>query len=202
MVADLDAKVGDGSFRAPLLHRLAGYEIRLPPLRDRRDDLGRLLYHFLTAELRATGEGSKLRRPSQEPWLGASLVAELARQEWPGNVRELRNLARRIVATNPGEEPATLPELLPRTAPRPAPAFVRRRKPSEVTDEEIVAALEAESWDRKAAARRLAISRASLYVRLESLPEVRKASDLGAEEIRQGRRSAGRSGSWGRRGCR
>ena len=45
-----------GTFREPLLHRLAGYSIRLPPLRERRDDIGRLLVHFLRQELAATGE--------------------------------------------------------------------------------------------------------------------------------------------------
>ena len=46
----------EGRFRAPLLHRLRGYEIRLPPLRERRDDVGRLLVHFLRQELAAMGE--------------------------------------------------------------------------------------------------------------------------------------------------
>ena len=186
--ADLDAKVESGSFRAPLLHRLAGYEIRLPPLRERRDDVGRLLYHFLAEELRATGRESRLTSRDAEPWLGASLVARLASRDWPGNVRELRNVARRIVADNPGDGPAVLPAPVAphvKAPERSVPSAVRRRKPSEIDDVEIVATLEARRWDRKAAARQLGISRAALYLRLESIPGVRKAADVGPEEIRR-----------------
>ena len=56
--ADLEARAAAGEFRAPLLHRLAGYEIWLPPLRERRDDVGRLLIHFLRRELAPLGEAS------------------------------------------------------------------------------------------------------------------------------------------------
>ena len=45
--ADLEEAIEAGRFRAPLLHRLAGYEIVIPPLRERRDDFGRLFFHFL-----------------------------------------------------------------------------------------------------------------------------------------------------------
>src|SRR5262249_34932398 len=45
--ADLERALHEGRFRAPLLHRLSGYEIYIPPLRERRDDFGRLLFHFL-----------------------------------------------------------------------------------------------------------------------------------------------------------
>src|SRR5262249_13655296 len=53
--ADLEAAVAQGRFRAPLLHRLRGCEIRLPPLRERRDDVGRLLVSFLRRELAELG---------------------------------------------------------------------------------------------------------------------------------------------------
>src|SRR5690606_584647 len=58
--ADLSARIADGRFRAPLLHRLAGYVIHLPPLRERRDDIPRLLVHFLRRELAAAGEPDHL----------------------------------------------------------------------------------------------------------------------------------------------
>jgi two-component system nitrogen regulation response regulator GlnG len=61
--ANLETAVADGRFRAPLLHRLRGYEIRLPPLRERRDDVGRLLVHFLRQELAAMGEERLLDNP-------------------------------------------------------------------------------------------------------------------------------------------
>src|SRR5262249_36055632 len=53
---DLEQAVATGRFRGPLLHRLGGYAIRLPALRERRDDIGRLLVHFLRCELAALGE--------------------------------------------------------------------------------------------------------------------------------------------------
>jgi two-component system nitrogen regulation response regulator GlnG len=96
--ADLEQAIEDGRFRAPLLHRLAGYEIAVPALRERRDDFGRLFVHFLRQELSATGEERRLRPPAgtAAPWLPASIVARLARHDWPGNVRQLRNAVRQI----------------------------------------------------------------------------------------------------------
>ena len=56
--ADLAGAVDGGRFRAPLLHRLSGWEIRLPALAELRADVGRLLVHFLEQELRELGEES------------------------------------------------------------------------------------------------------------------------------------------------
>jgi two-component system nitrogen regulation response regulator GlnG len=97
--AELEAAVAAGRFRAPLLHRLSGYEIFVPPLSRRRDDVGRLLLHFLRQELAAVGQEARLapRRPDARPWLPAAPVARLAAYDWPGNVRQLQNVARRIV---------------------------------------------------------------------------------------------------------
>ncbi len=100
---DLEAAAAAGRFREALLHRLSGYEIQVPPLRERREDFGRLVYHFLAEELDAVGEINRLMIPSGgKPWLPAKLVAELALYEWPGNVRQLRNVARQLVVANRG----------------------------------------------------------------------------------------------------
>ncbi|MGK4004046.1 sigma 54-interacting transcriptional regulator [Sorangium sp. So ce1036] len=123
--ADLEARVADGTFRAPLLHRLAGYEIALPPLRRRRDDIGRLVAHFLREELEASGELHRLGSPApgEPPWLPAPLVARLARHDWPGNVRQLRNVVRQMVMRSRGavslEELPVLERLLERPTPAP-----------------------------------------------------------------------------------
>lgn len=106
--ADLEAKIADGSFRAPLLHRLAGYEIALPSLRERRDDIGRLTLHILRAELAQLGDPRALDRSgpidplNDRPWLPASLMARLVRYDWPGNVRQLRNVIRQLVVGSRG----------------------------------------------------------------------------------------------------
>ncbi len=96
--SDLEARIAAGEFRSPLLHRLGGCELMLPPLRRRREDVGRLLLHFLREELRAVGREDLLapRPPGEPPWLDAPLVARLAAYNWPGNVRQLRSVARQL----------------------------------------------------------------------------------------------------------
>jgi two-component system nitrogen regulation response regulator GlnG len=202
--SDLEARVATGEFRAPLLHRLSGYEIWLPPLRDRREDLGRLLVHFLRQELAATGETQHL---DVETWLPAHLVARLARFSWPGNVRQLRNLVRQIVIGSrglqrleagpvvdrllqPSRTPASpadsgsYPMPTPTPIPTPAePLLADRRKPADISEVELLATLRAHRWDLQATAAHLHISRPSLYALIESSPGVRKAGDLSAEEI-------------------
>ncbi len=108
--ADLGSDVEAGSFRVPLLHRLAGWEIRLPTLAQRRNDVGRLLIHFLDEQLKELGEDGLLAAgaPSRKPWIPASLVARLARFDWPGNVRQLRNAARRLAITRHADPDAPL----------------------------------------------------------------------------------------------
>ncbi|HYO13224.1 MAG TPA: sigma-54 dependent transcriptional regulator [Thermoanaerobaculia bacterium] len=204
---DLERAIEEGSFRAPLLHRLAGYEILIPPLRERRDDFGRLLFHFLREELRAAGEEHRLEPPGEEdqPWMPASVVARLARYDWPGNIRQLHNTVRQIVISSrsfdvvqigPQVErllreaaPPVTPEdaVLEPTLQEPAPPRKRPagdyRNPSEVTEAEVIDALRTSHWEVKQAAEMLGISRPSLYVLMERFPSIRKASDLTRAEI-------------------
>jgi two-component system nitrogen regulation response regulator GlnG len=194
--ADLEARVRSGDFRSPLLHRLAGFEIRLPPLRERRDDIGRLLIHFLRHELARLGEEARLdpAAPSFDPrWLPPSVAARLARYGWPGNVRQLRNVARQLVIGSRGLATLDVSRLerllveasLVSSGSHPAcpAAEPGRRKPSEVSEEEMIEALRASRWDIKAAAVRLHISRPSLYNLMETSSKIRRASDLDPEEI-------------------
>ncbi|HSF42335.1 MAG TPA: helix-turn-helix domain-containing protein, partial [Thermoanaerobaculia bacterium] len=191
----------------PLLHRLAGYEIVIPPLRERRDDFGRLLFHFLREELRAAGEEHRLDPPAgdAQPWMPASVVARLARHDWPGNIRQLRNAVRQIVIGSRSFDTVQIgpqvERLLREAAPPVAPGEAAlestfqappppRRKPaaeyripSEVTEAEVLEALRANRWEVKQAAEQLGISRPSLYVLMERFGSIRKASDLEREEI-------------------
>jgi DNA-binding NtrC family response regulator len=216
--ADLEGQASRGGFRAPLLHRLAGYEIWLPPLRQRRDDLGRLLIHFLREELQAIGEGRRLDPTApgfDAAWLPAGLVARLALFDWPGNVRQLRNVVRQLVIGSRGlgvlalgdrverllrergpAEPGGSPGLSGSSASMPAlgdaaPAGRRWRHPSEVTEDELSEALRANRWDLKAAAMQLHVSRTSLYALIEESSRFRHASDLLAEEIERCHRECG-----------
>jgi two-component system nitrogen regulation response regulator GlnG len=211
--ADLESAIEKGSFRAPLLHRLTGYEILLPPLRERRDDFGRLFLHFLLEELRSIGEEHRLtsRKDDAPLWMPASVVARLARYNWPGNVRQLRNAVRQLVIASRSSEVVEISpqieRLLREVAPTPtlaetetfeSPPPPRRRaeaaeyrSPSEVTEPELVEALRATRWEVKLAAERLGISRPSLYLLIEKFPSIRKAVDLTREEILEARQLCG-----------
>ncbi len=205
--ADLEAAIRSGKFREPLLHRLSGYEINVPPLRERREDIGRLLVHFLRQELRGTGEEYRLGElaHSDNPWLPASIVARLTHHPWPGNVRQLRNVARQLVVANRGSAEVRISPQIERmlreaeaslarqrapevTALETAAAAPRRkpssfRKPSEVDEEELRTALRNNRWQLKPTAQQLGISRPSLYTLIERCAQVRKAVDLDRTEI-------------------
>ena len=206
--ADLEAAIAGGRFRTPLYHRLAGYAVRLPALRARRDDVGRLFCHFLTEELERLDDTTWRATQDERPWPPAELVARLARHDWPGNVRELRNVVRRLVIAGRDAAPGVLvaqveemlgasatPALPPTPAPvaapspeapapaTPAPARRRLRKPSEVSDDELLAALETHRYKLQPAAEALGLSRINLYRLIEGHPQIHKAADLGQEEI-------------------
>lgn len=78
---DLPAAVAAGGFREDLLYRLAAVSIRVPPLRDRRDDIPMLCQHFLT----------RLGYPGAADAIDDDLAEQLGKRAWNGNVRELRN---------------------------------------------------------------------------------------------------------------
>ena len=103
--ADLEHEIDSGRFRKPLYHRLAGYQIRLPALRERRDDLGRLFYAFAKEELGAR-VWAKVLSNGGKAWPPAKVMARLLDYHWPGNVRELRNVARRFAIAR-STEPIT-----------------------------------------------------------------------------------------------
>ena len=86
---DLLAEVERGRFRADLYHRLAVYPIRVPALRERREDIPLLATHFADSTRRRLGLGP-LR-------LGEEVRERLAAADWPGNVRELENVVSRAV---------------------------------------------------------------------------------------------------------
>ena len=88
---DLPREVERGAFRADLYHRLAGFEVTLPPLRQRRADIPALVARFLTQL------ASELGPRTIEPLA----LARLATYDWPGNVRQLRNVVRRAAILCP-----------------------------------------------------------------------------------------------------
>jgi len=91
---DLRQLIQQGLFREDLFFRLNVVPLRLPPLRERIEDLPDLIRHFFT---RVAGEGLPLKQ------IDASAIERLKAHRWPGNVRELENLARRLAALYPQE---------------------------------------------------------------------------------------------------
>jgi two-component system nitrogen regulation response regulator GlnG len=193
--ADLENQIVESGFRSALFHRLAGYQLLVPPLRSRRDDIGRLLIHFLRAELAATGDLGRLerQRDAQHLWLPASLVGRLVRYSWPGNVRQLRNAARQLAISNRGAEEVRVDPILERLlAATPSAeslaipaAPARRVDPSEISDDELLAALRANRWRAVGAATQLGVSRSTLYNLIDRSKRIRKAKDIPAAELRR-----------------
>jgi formate hydrogenlyase transcriptional activator len=91
---DLAAMVGADEFRDDLFYRLNVFPIRLPPLRERRDDIPALVRHFVARH------AQRLKRPIAE--IPAETMAALCQWDWPGNIRELQNVLERatILATD------------------------------------------------------------------------------------------------------
>src|SRR5205807_5215882 len=87
---DLEAAVKAGSFRSDLYYRLAGFPIRVPSLRQRREDIPILAALFLNG----AADGIRKRIPGFE----TEVIELLTNADWPGNVRQLQNEVERAVA--------------------------------------------------------------------------------------------------------
>ena len=92
---DLEKAVADGRFRADLYYRLNVFPIALPPLRDRMEDLPRLVWFFINQRQRALN-----RRFTKVP---AAVITALQQRAWPGNVRELQNVIDRAMIHSTGD---------------------------------------------------------------------------------------------------
>ena len=86
---DLEKMVGEGGFREDLFYRLNVFPIYLPPLKERKDDIPRLAYHFLRSFCRQTGK--RIEGFSNEA------LEMLVQHDWPGNVRQLKNVIEHLV---------------------------------------------------------------------------------------------------------
>jgi len=156
---DLEAAVKQGTFRADLYYRLHVVSLRIPPLRERREDVPLLAEHF--AQKHGRAEGAAVSPAARE-----LLVA----YDWPGNVRELENVVARALALNPsgvvmpedltdavrGARHATPPSAwLPDGTERPTLAEVERRYATQVLQET--------AGNKTRAAEILGIDRKTLY---------------------------------------
>jgi len=161
---DLDGLVKEGHFRQDLFYRINVIEVRVPPLRERREDIAPLVDHILNRLAGSMG----VTKPSLDD---AAWVALLA-YPFPGNVRELENILERAMTLCEGNL-VRVPDLrLPDTAePASAAAEGLKLEPylDQVEKQRILDALEQTRWNKTAAARRLGISFRALRYRLEKL---------------------------------
>jgi len=188
--ADLESASAHGQFRAALLHRLAGYEIAVPPLRARKDDIARLLVHFLRRELTATGELHRLALPEPRatPWLPSALVVRLCAQPWPGNVRQLANVARQLVISSRGADAIVVDASVERLLRPDEPDHAESGPPGAalpaIDDVTLTAAMRAHNWAPGPTAKALGIPTSTLHDLIAGCPTLRKAKDIPAEELR------------------
>jgi DNA-binding NtrC family response regulator len=151
--ADIAAEIDAGRLRADLLYRLNTIHIRLPPLRERGDDIVRLAQRFLA-------QYATRHRRSIEAISDASLSA-LRRYPWPGNVRELSHVIERAVLMSSGKVIAPA-DLRLEAAPERRPMTLEA-----IEQHAVRAAVARNDGNVAAAANELGVSRASVYRRLD-----------------------------------
>lgn len=174
---NLEEMCHSGGFRRDLLYRLNPITLKVPPLRERRDELQPLAEHFVAKASEYGGQPPKLIAPE--------VLDQLARYPWPGNVRELRNAIERAVLVAVGHTITALdlpshvratvePTVL--TCPDQTPALGHPR----IEDSEfkqrirryeillLCRALEQTGWNKKAAARELKIPLRTLMYKVQA----------------------------------
>lgn len=156
--ADLSAEVAAGRFRKDLLFRLNTVEIRLPPLRERCEDILPLAQSFLARSARSY-ERSGMR-------LSPSVASALHAYAWPGNVRELSHVMERAALTAPAAQIVQLDFSLPVDVPV-SPAASAPMTLDEAEQGMIRAALDRCAGNIQKTAEVLGLSRAALCRRLE-----------------------------------
>jgi len=154
---DLEAAVKEGRFRQDLYHRLGQFQLRVPPLRERPEDIVALAEHFL-----------RLKAPGKN--FSEQAISALLSHGWPGNIRELRNLVAKMAMESPGMEidfsrlSAALtgePSALRQTASMPVSNL------ESMEEQMIMKALERTGGQRTLAAEQLGISRRTLSRKLK-----------------------------------
>ena len=165
---NLDDEMRAGRFRSELYYRINGVCLRLPPLRDRKEDIPLLVESFLTRYAAEFGRP----RPSLSP----RALRMLLDYSWPGNIRELENAVKKIVAL--GAENLALPDLVAepvetRTEVSETRSYslkaAARAASREAEREMILEALARTRWNRKRAAQELQISYKSLLYKLKQI---------------------------------
>jgi transcriptional regulator with PAS, ATPase and Fis domain len=150
----LEDMVSERRFRADLFYRLNVARVEIPPLRDRPEDIGLIIDHFVASHNRR----SDLRVGRPDPLL----LESMRHYRWPGNVRELRNMIEALFIDPPQGRPFSLHDL--------PPSFRRlfevQRPNSETERDQLVSVLRQTNWNKMEAARQMRWSRMTLYRKL------------------------------------
>ncbi len=157
----LSELIAEGTIREDLYYRLAVVELRLPALRDRREDIPLLCEHFLSRIADERGEPKKI--------LSRAALERLCAHDFPGNVRELEHLLVNAAVFTTGDT-IEVEELAIETGPRasePKPMLDNYRGFKETERDRILAALNVHGWNRAKAARALGMARRTFYRRLK-----------------------------------
>ena len=155
--------LADNTFRSDLYHRIATWEVELPPLRRRRADIPNLAVHFLAREAQ--------RYHIRVRGISRAALRELRRYRWPGNIRQLRNeIARAVLFLEDDEllDTGRLTAAIRGEAPRQSSQSLGEILEA-VERDEIIAALESCAGDTSAVAEKLQMSRPTLYRRIKNL---------------------------------
>jgi two-component system nitrogen regulation response regulator GlnG len=182
--ADLARASQAGRYRGPLYYRLAGTTLHVPPLRERRVDIGPLLARFL---LELLGHDAALvdQATSATPWLPASVATELVRAAWPGNIRQLRAIASRLATIARSGGVVALDQLGATLGldEEERDQLATEREPAQPLDDtRLISVLRAHQFRLSPAAEQLGISRTHLDA-LIARSGLRKAKDVAREEI-------------------
>lgn len=155
---DLKKAIGEGHFREDLYYRLAVMPVELPPLRDRKEDIQALAYHFLNKYAVAFGKRIKGFTPAA--------MKKLRSHQWPGNVRELEYAVQRVVILAT-KELIDVEEIWLDEQPAPGAKFPKAFSLGENERRHIDAVLKMTAWNLDEAARVLGIDRAALQGKMQ-----------------------------------
>ncbi len=122
---DLQAEIQAGRFREDLFYRLSVVPLRVPALRERREDIPALARHFMVRSVETSGLAPRD--------ISEDALAALQAYEWPGNVRQLRNLVDWLLIMAPGETGSAIrADMLPPEVSAAAPAMLKLDRGSEI----------------------------------------------------------------------
>lgn len=174
---DLKEMVARGEFREDLYYRINVIQLRLPPLRERREDILSLSRQFL-AEMAESGQKPPVLTPSAEQ--------ALLNYAWPGNIRELRNTIERACLLTDGRS-ISLEHLFDRPAPainEPSPMNgTLRDYLDECERDYIMRALDACNWQIQCCADSLSISRKNLWEKMRKLGIERDEGEVADQSL-------------------